>query len=140
MAGQSGANGKNNVFLETSPVTINDDDLDLWGANCLDISLGPRPGGSPQATVGPAANRGMDYSALSRMLATTIGTTMMHLNQVVAPQGGGARIIGQQNSPVHKQRLQPEPGCKAEGCMRHPQRTANTSNLVRHLGNQGKEL
>ena len=98
VAGQSGANGKNNVFLETSPVTINDDDLDLWGANCLDISLGPRPGGSPQATVGPVANRGMDYSALSRMLATTIGTTMMHLNQVVAPQGGGQALSGNETA------------------------------------------
>ncbi len=34
---------------------------------------------------GPAANGGMDY------LATTIGTTMMHLNQALAPQGGGGK-------------------------------------------------
>jgi hypothetical protein len=47
VAGQSRANGKSKVFLETSPVTINDDDFDLWVVNCLGISLGPRPGGSP---------------------------------------------------------------------------------------------
>jgi hypothetical protein len=83
-----------NIFLETSPVTIDDDDFDLWVGNCLDISLGPCPGGSPQAMAGPAATGGMDYSALARMMATTVGTTMMHLNQVVAPQGGGQGISG----------------------------------------------
>jgi hypothetical protein len=47
VAGQSRANGKSKVFLETSPVTINDDDFDLWVGDCLDISLGRCPGGSP---------------------------------------------------------------------------------------------
>jgi hypothetical protein len=94
MAGQSGANWKSKDFLETSPVTIDDDDFDLWVENCLDISLGPCPSGSPQATAGPAANGGMDYSILLRMLATTIGTRMMHLNQAVAPQGGGQGLLG----------------------------------------------
>jgi hypothetical protein len=89
VAGQSGANGKSKVFLETSPVTIDDNYFDLWVGNRLDISLGPCLGGSPQATSGSAANGGMDYSALLRMLAMTIGTTMMHLNQAVAPQGRG---------------------------------------------------
>ncbi len=83
VAGQSGATRKSKVFLETSPVTIDDNDFDLWVRNCLDISLGPRPGGSPQARLGSAANGGIDYSALSRMLAMTIGSTMMHLNQAV---------------------------------------------------------
>ncbi len=45
-------------------------------------------------TAGPAANRGMDYSALARMMTTTVGTTMMHLNQAVAPQGGGQGLLG----------------------------------------------
>jgi hypothetical protein len=94
MVGQSKANRKSKFFLERSPVTINDDVFDLWVQNCLDISLGPRPGGSPQATAGPAANGGMDYSALPRMLATKIGTTMMHLNQTVALQGGGQGLLG----------------------------------------------
>jgi hypothetical protein len=105
MAGQSGANGKNKVFLETSPITIVDDDFDCWVSNRLDITLGPCPGGAPQAMAGLAGKVVMDYSALSRMLATTTGTTMMHLNQAVAPQGGGARTIRQQNSPVHRQRV-----------------------------------
>jgi hypothetical protein len=94
VAGQSRANGKSKVFLETSPVTIDDDDFDHWVGNCLDISLGPRPGVGPQTTAGPAGNAVMDYSALSRMLATTIGTTMVHLNQALAPQGGGQGLSG----------------------------------------------
>jgi hypothetical protein len=94
VAGQSRANGKSKVFLESSPVTIDDDDFDLWVGNCLDISLGPLPGGSPWVTAGPAANEGMDYSALARMMATTVGTTMMHLNQAVAPKGGGQGLLG----------------------------------------------
>ncbi len=98
VAGQSGANGKSKVFLKTSPVTIDDNDFDLWVGNSLGISLGPCPSGSPQATAGPAANRGMDYSALSRMLATTIGTMMMHLNQAVAPQGGGQGLSGNETA------------------------------------------
>ncbi len=85
---QSGANGKSSVFMETSPVTIDDNDFDLWVGNCLDISFGPHPGCSPQATAEPVADGGMNYSALSRMLATTIGTMMMPINQAVAPQGG----------------------------------------------------
>ncbi len=94
MVGQSGANKKSKDFLETSPVNINDNNFYLWVGNCLDISLGPRPSGSPQATAGPAANGGMDYSALARMMATTVGTTMMHHNQAVAPQGGGQGLFG----------------------------------------------
>ncbi len=89
MAGQSGASRKSKVFLETSLVTINDNDFDCWIGYCLDISLGPHPGGSPQVMARPAANVVMDYSALLKMLAMTIGTRMMHLNQAVPPQGGG---------------------------------------------------
>jgi hypothetical protein len=85
VAGQSGANKKSKVFLETSPFTIDDNDFDSWVGYCLDISLGPRPSGSPQVTVRPAANAVIDYSALLKMPATTIGTTMMHLNQAMAP-------------------------------------------------------
>jgi hypothetical protein len=48
----------------------------------------------PQAMAGPAANGGMDYSALARMMTMTVGTMMMHLNQAVAPQGGGQGISG----------------------------------------------
>jgi hypothetical protein len=61
VAGQSGANGKSKDILETNPVTIDDNDFDLWVGNCLDISLGPCPGGSPQAMAGPVANGGIDY-------------------------------------------------------------------------------
>jgi hypothetical protein len=93
VAGQSGANENSKVFLETSPITIDDNDFDCWVSNCLDISLGPRPSGAYQATAGPAGNTAFDYLALLRMLAMTIRTTMMHFNQAVAPQGrGGARL------------------------------------------------
>jgi hypothetical protein len=75
VAGQSGANGKSKVFLENSPITIDDNDFDRWVGNCLDISLGPRPEGAPEAMVRPAGNTAMDYLALSRLLAKTIRTT-----------------------------------------------------------------
>jgi hypothetical protein len=36
----------------------------------------------------------MDYLALSKMLATTIGTNMMQFSQAVAPQGRAAGLKG----------------------------------------------
>jgi hypothetical protein len=88
VAGQSGANRKSKVFLETSPITINDNHFDCWARYRLDIALGPCPSGASQAMAGPEGNAAFDYLALLRILATTIGTTMMHFNQAVAPQGG----------------------------------------------------
>jgi hypothetical protein len=60
VAGQSGANRNSKVFLETSPVTIDDNDFDCWVSNCLDISLGPCPSGAYQATAGPVGNVAFD--------------------------------------------------------------------------------
>jgi hypothetical protein len=47
---------KSKIFLETSPVTINDEDFDHWVGNYLDISLRPLPVGTPQALAGTAGN------------------------------------------------------------------------------------
>jgi hypothetical protein len=94
MAGQSGANRKSKIFLKTSPVTINDEDFDHWVGNCLDIYLGPCPVGAPHALAGLVGNSAMDYLALSKMLATTIGTNMMQFSQAVAPQGGVVGLAG----------------------------------------------
>ncbi len=66
MAGQSKANGKSKIFLETSPVTIDDKDFDCWVGNCQDISLEPRPIGAPQTLVGMAVNSVNNYQALSK--------------------------------------------------------------------------
>jgi hypothetical protein len=49
-------------------------------------------------TAGPGANEVMDYSALLRMLAMTIGTMMMYLNQAVAPQGEGQGLLGKKTA------------------------------------------
>jgi hypothetical protein len=88
VASQAGANGKGKVFLETSPVTIDEEDFDKWVANPLDITLGPRPLmtniGTPGTPVG--TQQGMDYLALLRMLATTMGTTMMQFSNTIALQ------------------------------------------------------
>jgi hypothetical protein len=37
VASQTGANGKSKVFLDTSPVTIDDEDFDWWVGNRLDV-------------------------------------------------------------------------------------------------------
>jgi hypothetical protein len=94
VAGQSGANRKSKIFLETNPVTINDEDFDRWVGCCLDISLGPCPVGSPHALAGLVGNLAMDYLALSKMSATTIGTNMMQFSQAVAPQGRAMGLTG----------------------------------------------
>ena len=74
VVGQANANGKSNVFLDTKPVTIDDEDFNRWVGNRLDIAFGPRPS---------------DYLALSKMLATTIGSNMMQFSQAITPTGGG---------------------------------------------------
>jgi hypothetical protein len=88
VASQTGTNGKSKVFMDTSPVTIDDEDFDRWVGNRLDVSLGPRP--TTVATLGtpgaPVPQQGMDYLALAKMLATTIGANMMNFSNAIAPQ------------------------------------------------------
>jgi hypothetical protein len=45
VASQAGTSGKSKVFLNTSPVTIDDEDFDRWVGNRLDIAMRPRPAG-----------------------------------------------------------------------------------------------
>ncbi len=45
-------------------------------------------------TAGTEGSAAMDYLTLSRMLAITIGTTMMHFSQGVAPQWGETGLTG----------------------------------------------
>ncbi len=86
---------KAKVFLNTNPVTIDDMDFDRWVENRLDMTFGPRP----STSVGPAAGitgnqQAMDYLALSKMIATTIGSNMMQFSQAITPTGGGSRSHG----------------------------------------------
>ncbi len=78
MASQAGTNGKSRVFLDTSPVTIDDEEFDKWVTDSLDITFSPRPPGSNMSTAGAAGTQqAMDYLALAKILATTIGTNMI---------------------------------------------------------------
>ena len=51
VAGQANANRKSKVCLDTTPVTVDDEDFDRWVETRLDIAFGPRPptsGHAPQ--------------------------------------------------------------------------------------------
>ncbi len=80
-----------------TPVTIDDAEFYRWVGNRLDVSLGPRPSMSTAPAAGAGATssqQAMDYLALSKMLATTIGLNMLQFSQAVAPQGGVAAAMG----------------------------------------------
>ncbi len=103
LASQAGTNGKSKVFLDTSPVTINDEEFDRWVGNRLDVSMGPHtPAAHTGGTAGGSAPVGgagggqqaLDYLALSKLLATTIGANMMQFSQAISPQGGGLTATG----------------------------------------------
>ncbi len=95
VASQAGANGKSKMLLDTSTVTINDKGFDRWVGNRLDISVGPCPSVSAVALTGTAGNQqGMDYLALSTMLARTIGSNMLQFSQSISPQVGAAGATG----------------------------------------------
>jgi hypothetical protein len=51
VAGQANANGKSKMCLDTTPVTVDDEDFDRWVGTRLDIAFGPRP----QTAAGPSA-------------------------------------------------------------------------------------
>jgi hypothetical protein len=55
VASQAGTNGKNKVFLETSPDTIDGEDFDKWVANCLFTIRKVTP---HQPTIGAKGNGG----------------------------------------------------------------------------------
>jgi hypothetical protein len=81
VACQTGNNGKSRVFLDTVPVTIDDDKFDQWVGTKLDITLGPRPSGAtPITMVAAAGTQAIAYLAMSKMLATTIGANMMQFS------------------------------------------------------------
>jgi len=95
VAGQANANGKSKVFLDTTPVTVDDEDFDRWVGTRLDIAFGPRHSTSAGPAAGMTGNRpAMDFLALSQMLSTTIGTNMMQFSQAVTPTGGAAGATG----------------------------------------------
>jgi len=91
VASQTGAGQtpKSKLSLETTPVTIDDDDFDKWVGTRLDVSFGPRPmlaatTSSHQATTtsSPAA----EYIALTKMFAAN----MLQLSQNIVSQAGTA--------------------------------------------------
>jgi hypothetical protein len=95
VASQAGANGTGKVFLDTSPVTIGNKGFERWVGNRLDISVGLCPLVSAVALTGTAGNQqGMDYLALSTMLARTIGSNMLQFSQSITPQVGAAGATG----------------------------------------------
>jgi hypothetical protein len=64
------------MFLDTAPVTIDENKFDRWVGIKLDITLGPQPSGAnPTKTAGAAGTQAINYLAMSKMLATTIGAT-----------------------------------------------------------------
>jgi hypothetical protein len=95
VAGQANTNGKSKVFLDTTPVTVDDEDFDRWVGSRLDTAFGSRPLMAAGPAVGRSGNQpAMDFLALSRMLSTTIGTNMMQFSQAVTLAGGVAGATG----------------------------------------------
>jgi hypothetical protein len=91
VAGQANANGKSKVCLDTTPVTVDDEDFDRWVGTCLDIAFGPRPPTAAGPSAGLTSNQpAMDFLKLSQMLSTTIGTNKMQFSQAVTPTVGAA--------------------------------------------------
>ncbi len=78
---------------------IDDGEFDKWVGKRLDIALGPHPaaaatggvaGGAGAAGVVGGNQQTLDYLALSKLLATAIGSNMMQFSQqAISLQGGG---------------------------------------------------
>jgi hypothetical protein len=61
----------------------------------LDITLGPQPSGAtPITTAAAGGAQAMDYLAMSKMLATTIGANMMQFSQALTPVLTGGVTAG----------------------------------------------
>ena len=83
------------MFLDTTLVTVDDEDFDRWVGTRLDIAFGPRPLTSADPAAGMTGNKtAMNFLALSKMFSTTIGTNMMQFSQAVTPRGGAAGSTG----------------------------------------------
>ena len=89
---------KARCFLITNPVTIDNEGFNQWLGNCLNMTLGPcsLTSAAPAAGI-PGNQQAMDYLALSKILATTIGSNIMQFSQVTTLTGGepGARAVKQ---------------------------------------------
>jgi hypothetical protein len=84
VAGQAGNNNKSHVFLDIDSVTTNNKKIDLWVGQQLDSNLGPRPAIASASQPG-TPNQVTDYVNFSRILATTVGSSMLQFIQVVLP-------------------------------------------------------
>jgi len=99
VAGQANVNGKSKVCLDTTPVTVDDEDFDRWVGTRLDIAFGPRPLTSAGPSARLTSNQpAMDFLQLSRMLPTTIGTNMLQFSQAVTPTVGVAGATGSETA------------------------------------------
>ena len=95
VAGQVNTNGESKVCIDTTPVTIDDEDFDLLFGTRLDIAFGPGPPTAAGPAAGLTGNQpAMDFLKLSQMLSTTIGTNMMQFSQAVTPTVGAAGAMG----------------------------------------------
>jgi hypothetical protein len=99
VAGQANTNGKSKVCLDTTPVTVDDEDFDRWVGTRLDIAFGPRPPTAAGPVAGLTSNQpAMDFLKLSQMLSTIIGTNMLQFSQAVTPTVGAAGATGSETA------------------------------------------
>ena len=133
LASQTGTQqNKSRLNLDTTPVTIDDEEFDLWMGNRLDVSLGPRPmvaaaASQPANTV---TNTAAEYLALSKMLAS----------QNMAAQVGTVEPMGGQHSVGNWQRLQPRPDCQTKRCMWGARGRSHPHHLGGYPSEQREEL
>jgi len=93
VASQTGTQpNKSRLNLDTTPVTIDDEEFDRWMGNRLDVSLGQRPAvTAPAPPPAPTASTTAgDYLALSQMFATN----MLQLSQTIVAQVGTGAPVG----------------------------------------------
>jgi hypothetical protein len=84
VAGQACNNNKSHVFLDINLVTIDNKEFDLWVGQKLDSNLGPPPAIASASQPG-TPNQAADYVNFSRILATTVGSSMLQFTQAVLP-------------------------------------------------------
>jgi hypothetical protein len=84
VVGQAGNNNKSHIFLDINSVTTDDEEFDLRVGQKLDLNLGPRPAIASASQQG-TPNQAADYVYFSRILATTVGSSMLQFTQAVLP-------------------------------------------------------
>ena len=94
VAGQAGNNNKSHVFLDINSVTIDNKEFDLWVGQKLDSNLGPCPAIAGASQPG-TPNQAADYVNFSRILATTVGSSMLQFTQAVLPSAATGPHSGQ---------------------------------------------